>query len=62
MDFLEERADSDLALDRVLEDYLRMIYQSANKHREINKWDDKEKQEFLYDLPDMLKNALGAMR
>ena len=42
---IEERADSDLALDRVLEDYLRMIYQQANNHREINTWENKE--EFL---------------
>ena len=60
MDFLEERADSDLALDLVLKDYLRMIYQSANNHREINKWDDRD--EFLNELPSMLKHALGAMR
>ena len=60
MDFLEEKADSDLALDRVLEDYLRMIYQQANNHREINTWENKE--EFLNELPEMLKYALGAMR
>ena len=60
MDFLEQRADSDLALDLVLKDYLRMIYQSANNHREINKWDDRD--EFLEELPSMLKYALGAMR
>ena len=60
MDFLEEKADSDLALDRVLEDYLRMIYQSANNYRDINTWENKE--EFLNELPEMLKYALGAMR
>ena len=60
MDFLEEKADSDLALDLVLKDYLRMIYQGANNHREINKWDNRE--EFLDVLPEMLKYALGAMK
>ena len=60
MDFLEEKADSDLALDRVLEDYLRMIYQQANNHRDINTWENKE--EFLNELPQMLKDALGAMK
>ena len=60
MDFLEEKADSDLALDLVLKDYLRMIYQQANNHRDINTWENKE--EFLDVLPEMLKYALGAMR
>lgn len=60
MDFLEEKADSDLALDAVLKDYLRMIYQQANDYRSINEWDNS--QEFLRELPDMLKNTLGAMR
>jgi hypothetical protein len=59
MDFLEDKADSDLALDLVLKDYLRMIYQSANNYREINKWENNE--EFLRELPDMLRKAVGAM-
>jgi hypothetical protein len=60
MDFLEDKADSDLALDLVLKDYLRMIYQSANNYREINKWENNE--EFLRELPDMLRRTLGAMK
>jgi len=60
MDFLEDKADSDLALDLVLQDYLRMVYQSANNYREINKWEDNG--EFLRELPDMLGRAVGAMR
>lgn len=60
MDFLEDKADSDLALDLVLKDYLRMIYQSANNYREINKWENNE--EFLRELPDMLRRTVGAMR
>ena len=60
MDFLEDKADSDLALDLVLKDYLRMIYQSVNNNREINKWEDKK--EFFRELPDMLGRAVGAMR
>ena len=60
MDFLEEKADSDLALDLVLKDYLRMIYQQANDYRNINTWENRE--EFLDVLPEMLKYALGGMR
>ncbi len=60
MDFLEEKADSDLALDLVLKDYLRMIYQQANNYRDINTWENRE--EFLEELPEMLKDALGAMK
>jgi hypothetical protein len=59
MDFLEDRADSDLELDLVLKDYLRMIYQEANDWRKINQWQDPE--DFLSELPEMLKKALGAM-
>jgi len=59
MDFLEDRADSDLALDAILQDYLRMIYQGANNYREINQWEDPK--DFLSELPKMLEKALGAM-
>jgi hypothetical protein len=59
MDFLEERADSDLALDTVLQDYLRMIYQEANNYRKINQWQDPE--DFLSELPKMLQKAIGAV-
>lgn len=59
MDFLEAEADSDLAIDRAVEEYLGSFYQSVNDYRTINKW--KDKSNFLEKLPDMLKYCIQAM-
>ena len=60
MDFLEEEAESDLALDLVMKDYLRSFYQECNNYREINKWEDNT--EFMQKLPTALKACIHAMQ
>ena len=60
MDFLEEKAESDLALDTVVKDYLRSFYQGCNNYREINQWEDNT--EFMQKLPNALRDCLNAMR
>jgi len=60
MDFLEEKVESDLALDLVMKDYLRSFYQECNNYREINKWEDNT--EFMQKLPYALKACMHAMQ
>lgn len=60
MDFLEEKADSDLAIDLVMRDYLRSFYQGCNNYREINEWEDNT--EFMQKLPNALKGCMQAMQ
>lgn len=60
MDFLVEKIDSELALDRAMKDYLRSFYQGCNNYREINRWEDTK--EFMQKLPDALRACLNAMK
>ena len=60
MDFLEEKVDSDLVLDRVMKDYLISFYKGCKNYRAINQW--KDNTEFMRKLPDALKACMNAMQ